>query len=376
MFDWVDARSGLVAAALTFAALWLLQPVAHKLNMLDVPNGRKDHARPTPITGGLAMAVGVLVTLFATLGNNLGAPFVAFAIGSTLLIAVGLLDDKFDLRWYWRVLAQIIAALVMVHMGGVQVQYLGPVFGLSDAALGALSVPFTVFATVGLINAINMIDGADGLAGLIVAAALTMLLAAAIYSGNGAVIDKLVILIGAVLAFLAYNLRFPWRCSARLFMGNAGSAFLGFVIAWMTFRLTQNPGHPVSPVLALWFVPIPVMDTLVLMLRRVRNKQSPFIADRNHIHHLMLEAGFGPTQAAMALAMFSLLCGLVAGQAMRIDIPQPLMLGAFFVLCLGWYWLTARRVRAIDLFRWLYGFYPQDRCRDVPVDSPTGTDAK
>ena len=376
MFDWVDARSGLVAAALTFAALWLLQPVAHKLNMLDVPNGRKDHARPTPITGGLAMAVGVLVTLFATLGNNLGAPFVAFAIGSTLLIAVGLLDDKFDLRWYWRVLAQIIAALVMVHMGGVQVQYLGPVFGLSDASLGALSVPFTVFATVGLINAINMIDGADGLAGLLVAAALAMLLAAAIYSGNGAVIDKLVILIGAVLAFLAYNLRFPWRCSARLFMGNAGSAFLGFVIAWMTFRLTQNPGHPVSPVLALWFVPIPVMDTLVLMLRRVRNKQSPFIADRNHIHHLMLEAGFGPTQAAMALAMFSLLCGLVAGQAMRIDIPQPLMLGAFFLLCLGWYWLTARRVRAIHLFRWLYGFYPQDRCRDVPVDSPTGTDAK
>ena len=365
-----------MAAALTFAALWLLQPVAHKLNMLDVPNGRKDHARPTPITGGLAMAVGVLVTLFATLGNNLGAPFVAFAIGSTLLIAVGLLDDKFDLRWYWRVLAQIIAALVMVHMGGVQVQYLGPVFGMSDAALGALSVPFTVFATVGLINAINMIDGADGLAGLLVAAALAMLLAAAIYSGNGAVIDKLVILIGAVLAFLVYNLRFPWRCSARLFMGNAGSAFLGFVIAWMTFRLTQNPGHPVSPVLALWFVPIPVMDTLVLMLRRVRNKQSPFIADRNHIHHLMLEAGFGPTQAAMALAMFSLLCGLVAGQAMRIDIPQPLMLGAFFVLCLGWYWLTARRVRAIHLFRWLYEFYPQDRCRDVPVDSPTVTDAK
>ena len=376
MFDWVDARSGLVAAALTFAALWLLQPVAHKLNMLDVPNGRKDHARPTPITGGLAMAVGVLVTLFATLGNNLGAPFVAFAIGSTLLIAVGLLDDKFDLRWYWRVLAQIIAALVMVYMGGVQVQYLGPVFGLSDAALGALSVPFTVFATVGLINAINMIDGADGLAGLLVAAALAMLLAAAIYSGNGPVIDKLVILIGAVLAFLAYNLRFPWRCSARLFMGNAGSAFLGFVIAWMTFRLTQNPGHPVSPVLALWFVQIPVMDTLVLMLRRVRNKQSPFIADRNHIHHLMLEAGFGPTQAAMALAMFSLLCGLVAGQAMRIDIPQPLMLGAFFLLCLGWYWLTARRVRAIHLFRWLYEFYPQDRCRDVPVDSPTVTDAK
>ena len=299
------------------------------------------------------MAVGVMVTAFATL-DNLGWPFVAFVTGSTLLIVVGLLDDRFDLRWYWRILAQAIAALVMVYVGGVQVQHLGPVFGLGEMSLGALSVPFTVFATVGLINAINMIDGADGLAGLLVAAALIMLLAAAMYSGNAPVADRLVILIGAVVVFLSYNLRLPWRGEAQLFMGNAGSAFLGFVIAWISFRLTQNPSHPVSPVLALWFVPIPVMDTLVLMLRRVRNRQSPFTADRNHIHHLMMEGGFGPTQAAIALALFSLLCGLVAGQAMRLDVPHPVLLGAFFALCIGWYWLTSHRARAIGLFRRMY----------------------
>ena len=119
-------------------------------------------------------------------------------------------------------------------------------------------------------------------------------------------------------------------------------------------RLTQNPGHPVSPVLALWFVPIPVMDTLVLMVRRLRSRQSPFIADRNHIHHLMLEGGFGPTQAAMALALFSLFCGLVAGQALRMDVPHPWLLGAFFAMCIGWYWLTSRRERAIAVFRRIY----------------------
>lgn len=353
MLDSVSAESGLAAAALTFFVLWLLQPVAQRLNLVDIPNGRKDHAHPTPITGGLAIAVGVMVTAFATL-DTLGMPFVAFVIGSTLLIAVGLLDDRFDLRWYWRILAQAIAALVMVYVGGVQVQHLGPVFGLGEMSLGVLSVPFTVFATVGLINAINMIDGADGLAGLLVATALVMLLAAAMYSGNALVVERLVILIGAVVAFLAYNLRLPWQPKAKLFMGNAGSAFLGFVIAWISFRLTQNPGHPVSPVLALWFVPIPVMDTLVLMLRRVRNRQSPFTADRNHIHHLMMEGGFGPTQAAIALTLFSLLCGLVAGQAMRLDVPQPLLLGAFFALCIGWYWLTSRQARAIGLFRRIY----------------------
>lgn len=353
VIELIGIESGLAAAALTFFALWLLQPVAHRLNLVDVPNGRKDHAHPTPITGGLAMAVGVLVTAFATL-DNLGLPFVAFGIGSTVLIAVGVLDDKFDLRWYWRIPAQVSAALVMVYVGGVQVQHLGPVFGLGVLSLGALSVPFTVFATVGLINAINMIDGADGLAGLLVAVALVMLLAAAMYSGNALVAEQLVILIGAVVAFLSYNLRLPWGGKAQLFMGNAGSAWLGFVIAWVSFRLTQNPGHPVSPVLALWFVPIPIMDTLVLMLRRLRNRQSPFTADHNHIHHLMMEGGFGPTQTAIALALFSLVCGLVAGQAMRMDVPHPVLLGAFFALCVAWYWLTSRRARAIAMFRRIY----------------------
>lgn len=364
MLHLVDAERGLTAALLTFLFLWLLQPVAFKLKLLDIPKGRKDHAHPTPITGGLAMAVGALVTGLAAY-DDLSPPFVGFALGAALLIAVGMLDDKYDLHWQWRVLAQTLAALIMVYVGGVQVQYLGPAFGLGEMSLGALSVPFTVFATVGLINAVNMVDGADGLAGLLVAAALVMLLAAALYSGNAGMAQKLIILIGAVVAFLTYNMRFPWQRKAKLFMGNAGSAFLGFVIAWASFRLTQNAGHPVSPVLALWFVPIPVMDTLVLMLRRLRGRQSPFVADRNHIHHLMLEGGFGPTQAAVALALFSLVCGLAAGQAMRMDVPEPVLLGAFFVLCLAWYWLTGRRARAIKLFRKCSAVFWGARKRDT-----------
>lgn len=370
VFELVAVEGGLAAAASTFFVLWLLQPLAHKLNLIDFPNSRKDHSDPTPITGGLAMAMGVLVTGFAML-DDLGLPSLGFAIGSTLLIVVGVLDDKFDLRWSWRILSQVIAALLMVYLGGVQVQYLGPVFGLGEMSLGALSVPFTVFATVGLINAINMVDGADGLAGLLVTSALVMLMAAALYSGNAPVVQRLTILIGATLAFLGYNLRFPWRRKAHLFMGNAGSAFLGYVIAWMAFRLTQSPNHPVSPVLALWFVPIPVMDTLVLMLRRLRNRQSPFIADRNHIHHLMMEGGFGPTQAAMALALFSLVCGLAAGQAMRLDVPHPVLLGAFFALCIGWYGLTSRRDRAIAMFRRIYGTHAMGWRKGDP-DAPLG----
>ncbi|HIY70427.1 MAG TPA: hypothetical protein H9827_03065, partial [Candidatus Luteimonas excrementigallinarum] len=138
---------------------------------------------------------------------------------------------------------------------------------------------------------------------------------------------------------------------AKVFMGNAGSAFLGLVVAWVVFRLTQNPGHPVSPVLALWLIPIPIMDCLVLTVRRTRQGRSPFSAGRDHIHHFMQDAGFGPTQAAVALAGFSLGCGLLAGQAMRFDVPHPVILVAFICLCVFWYWLSARRVRALAFFR-------------------------
>lgn len=106
-----------------------------------------------------------------------------------------------------------------------------------------------------------------------------------------------------------------------------------------------------NPVLALWLLPVPVMDCLVLILRRVREGRSPFSAGRDHIHHIMQDAGFGPTRAALHLTWFSLLCGLGAGQAMRLDVPNLLLLLAFGLLCLGWYLLSQRRERAVAFFR-------------------------
>ncbi|MBL0227583.1 hypothetical protein [Thermomonas sp.] len=106
-------------------------------------------------------------------------------------------------------------------------------------------------------------------------------------------------------------------------LGNAGSALLGLVIAWVAFRLTQNPGHPVNPVLALWLLPIPVMDCLVLIVRRLQQGRSPFSAGRDHIHHVMQDAGFGPTRAAMVLTAVSLACGLLVAQAMRRTSRTP-----------------------------------------------------
>lgn len=348
LFEALNLQGALLAFLATSLLLWLLRPLATRYDLLDHPAGRKDHAAPTPVIGGLAMFMGSLLAFVAF--DSPTSTILSFSLASLLLVAAGLYDDKYDLRWYWRILVQVSASLVIIYWGGVRVEHLGPLFGLGNASLGMLSVPFTVFATVGLVNAMNMIDGADGLAGSLGLAALLMLSAAAIYAGNISLASRVLMLAGALGGFLVWNLRLPWRPHAHAFLGNAGSEFLGLVIAWIAFRLTQNPVHPVDPLLALWLLPIPVMDCLVLIVRRLREGRSPFAAGRDHIHHLMQDAGFGPTRAAMWLTVFSLVCGLVVGQAMRMDVPNPLLLAAFVLLCVGWYWLSSERARAVAFF--------------------------
>lgn len=168
------------------------------------------------------------------------------------------------------------------------------------------------------------------------------------------------------------NFPMPRRPRARVFLGNAGSAFLGFSIAWIVFRLTQNAGHPVNPVLALWLIPVPVIDCLVLIVRRFRHGRSPFAADRNHVHHLMRDAGFSTVQLVLTLAGFSLLGGLLVGQAMRLDVPNPLLMGLFVAAWAGWCALTLRRRRACAMFaalhRALSAGWEWTRPANEPVD--------
>lgn len=337
-----------LAASLTLLALWLLRPVADRLNLLDHPRGRKDHAHPTPVTGGLAMAFGS-IAIVGSLRPD--ASTLAFIIAATILVLVGLWDDIFDLRWWRRILFQVAAALVMVELGGVRIEQLGQLVGVEGTGLGMLAVPFTVFATVGIINAVNMIDGVDGLAGSLVLAALVMLGSAGLYAGNHLLAERTFTLAGAVAGFLVWNVRHPWRERAKVFMGNAGSAFLGLVIAWVSFRLTQNPSHPVSPVLALWLLPVPIMDCLVLIARRKLEGRSPFDGGRDHIHHFMLDAGVSPAVIALVLAGFSLFTGLMVGLAMRADVPNLVLLVLYFALCAAWFGLSAKRTRAIAAFR-------------------------
>src|SRR6185312_177432 len=179
-----------ITAAATFATVCLLLPIARRFSLLDHPAGRKDHAQPTPTTGGIAILLGMLLG-FALLGLH-GRTEFGFAGAAALLVAVGVLDDLHDLRWWLRILVQCFAVW-LVFQTGVAAQHVGHLFGKTTLGLGAWQLPFTMFATVGVINAINMSDGVDGLAGGIVLCTFGMFGAAAVYSGNAPLAGKLVV---------------------------------------------------------------------------------------------------------------------------------------------------------------------------------------
>ena len=245
------SRNGFLVALAAFAGtaffVVLLRPLAPRLGLVDHPGGRKTHAAATPLVGGIAIVLGSLVA--GALLLPITRPLAALACASLMLLVVGMLDDRFDVNWRVRILAQSAAAAVLYFYGGVRIESIGSALGFPGHSLGVMSLPFTVAATVGVTNAVNMVDGVDGLAGTIVAAALVMLIAAAVYAGNAELVLEFALMAGAVAGFLVFNLRTPWHRTASAFLGG-GSEILGLGIAWAAFRLTQTPGHPVTPVLA------------------------------------------------------------------------------------------------------------------------------
>ncbi len=344
------------AFAAVTALIYLLDPLARRFGLLDHPGGRKDHAEPTPVSGGVAIAIGTILPALVLVSPSL--QLISLGVAAVILVVIGVLDDIYDLPWPIRVAAQVAAALAIIYVGGVRVENIGAAFGLGHLALGWASAPFSVVAVVGLINALNMADGVDGLAGSLCLCALLMLTAASVYAGNVDLAHGLVVISGAVIAFLAFNLRTPWRKRAQVFLGNSGSAYLGLIIAWAAFRLTQNPLYPVTPVLAPFLVAPPVIDTLALIIRRGLAGHSPFHADRTHVHHLMLEGGFTATGVVLSLSVLSLGLGLAAAVALLADVPDPLFIAVYLVLIVAWLALTRRHERAVALFRWLSHLTP------------------
>jgi len=353
--SWAPVGAACVSFLITAALLPALIPLARRSGLLDRPGGRRKHDAPVPAIGGLAIFLGLTATTGLFLPPT--PQMLGLASAVVIIVGAGVADDLFRLRWPYRLSAQVLAAVLMIYLGGVRIENLGSVLGRDVHPLGAFSVLLTVVATVGIINAVNMADGVDGLAGLLILVSTAMLAAAAVYAGNGGLALALGLISGAVCGFLAFNLRTPWNPRARVFLGNAGSELLGLLVACASFRLTQNPEHPVGIQVAPFLLAPVLIDCLSLMIRRVRAGASPFHGDRNHLHHMLLDAGLPPTQVTLTLAGLSLAIGVAAALALKAHMPAPAFTLAFAALCGGHFLATSDRDRFVRQIRGMGLFF-------------------
>lgn len=290
-----------VAFVLTTLFIWILRPLAIRLGLVDHPNHRKQHIGSIPLIGGVSMYLGFV---FAILTLNISLrDYRSFLAGAGLLVIVGILDDFHELTPRKKFVAQVIAILLMISWGGVMITDLGDIIpGVDEhVLLGSLSWPVTFIMAIAIINAINMSDGVDGLAGGYVSIALIGMLVLTV--DNNAIFDTriLLLLIAAISAFLVFNMRTPWRKKAHVFMGDAGSMFLGFVLTWFVITLTQNENSTVKPITVLWLIALPAFDLVEVTLRRILEGKHAFHADRSHIHHYFMNIGFSAGKTSWIL---------------------------------------------------------------------------
>lgn len=292
----------LIACALALVtagvALPLLLRIAKPLGLLDVPGGRKLHHGAVAMVGGLAATCGLLVAGFWLDGMTRFER--ALLVTAAALVVVGAIDDRRNLSVRVRVLIQVAIILIMVFTTGVHVRELGSLYGF-DANLGWFGIPFTVVALVGLLNAFNLVDGIDGLAiGLTWVAIAAILLTTGVNPAHGGTAALLVLLACALVPVFAANLGW-FGPRAKCFLGDAGSTLIGYIVGWALIAYGQQPSSGMSPVGTLWCVALPILDTLAVMYRRAHQRRNPFKPDRGHIHHLLMNAGYGPRATLLIL---------------------------------------------------------------------------
>ena len=314
----------LLCLGLTLGFIRFLAPRAQHFGLIDVPGtGRKDHTGQTPLVGGLAIVAGLSLTALLTQFASQMHP--AFWIGLFMIALTGTLDDRFDLNPYVKFAAQIAAALLMCYCGELSLDSLGNLVSDKPLSLGRFGLPLTLFAVIGVINAINLCDGADGLAAGLVFIAVFWIAVMSAATGTTTTLWPAPGLLGGIAAFLVFNLRTPWRSRAAIFLGDAGSLSLGFILAWLSVDAAQSHPPVFAPVTAIWLVAIPISDTIVCMSRRLIQGHNPFRADRTHVHHILIDLGVpvGGAVALIHLVAFVLAAAGVAGWALRV--PEHVM---------------------------------------------------
>jgi UDP-GlcNAc:undecaprenyl-phosphate GlcNAc-1-phosphate transferase len=292
-----------VALTITAALIPVLVHWAPTIGLTDAPGPRKVHSIPVPRVGGLAMAVGLLLPTLITV--QLTPSIRGLLLGLVVLLIFGTWDDRVTLGYRTKFAGQVLAAGLCMIVGNVHIGALmiGSVIVLPQS----VSIFITFIFLIGITNAVNLADGLDGLAGGLVLLCLCAIALFAAMSGSVTVAEMALIEAGAVLGFLRFNTH-----PARIFMGDSGSQMLGFSVGALALLATQGEASPLSAALPLLLLGIPIMDTLTVMLTRIRAGRSPFSADSNHLHHRLLALGFAHREAVLLIYLMQVALVLLA----------------------------------------------------------------
>ena len=297
-----------LAGVVSFATTPLVKALSVKVGAIDVPrDGRRMHDHPIPRMGGLAIFLGFIISVLLLM--PLDQPKQGMLLGAVIIVVLGIFDDIYALSAKLKFAVQIGAALIAVLMGN-QIDYLSnPNIFSSDPYwhLGVLSIPISVLWIVAITNAVNLIDGLDGLAcGVSTISSMTMLVIA-LTVAEAQVAILMAALAGACIGFLPYNLN-----PAKIFMGDTGSTFLGFVLATVSIQGLFKSYAIISFAVPFLVLGLPIFDTCFAILRRLARGQSPMAPDRGHIHHRLIDMGFTQKQAVAVLYLISAILGLSA----------------------------------------------------------------
>ena len=297
-----------VAAVVALISTPVVRSLAFRIGAVDVPkDGRRMHDHPIPRMGGLAIFFGFLLSVLVFLPLSLQLR--SMLLGAVVIVILGIFDDIYALSAKLKFVVQIAAALIAV-LGGNQITVLSNINVFSSEPyweLGWLSYPISVLWIVAITNAVNLIDGLDGLAcGVSTISSMTLLVIALIVSEPDVAVLTAA-LAGACIGFLPYNLN-----PAKIFMGDTGSTFLGFVLATVSIQGLFKFYTIISFAVPFLMLALPIFDTCFAILRRVSKGQSPMAPDRGHIHHRLIDMGFSQKQAVAVLYVISAILGLSA----------------------------------------------------------------
>ena len=329
----------LVALAVSYVIIMFLASRAEKLGFIDHPDDkRKIHTVAKPLVGGIGIITGILASMIFIIpgSKNIGLIAAIIMIGIT-----GVIDDRHNISFRIRFLVQSCATITVMYFCGAVLHSFGNLMGFGAIETGYLAVPITLFCVLGVINAVNMTDGLDGLAGgtsLVTFSAFGML---AWINSQPELIYISIAFLGALAAFLRFN----WYPS-KLFMGDAGSMSLGFVLAFFAIEVTQKAESIVSPAAALLVLALPITDTITVMVKRVLKGQSPFHPDKTHLHHVIKAMGFNHRKVVIVIIAATVISSSIAVIGTLMNFPDYLFF-AIYLFCFTVYFAASYKLRAI-----------------------------